>query len=242
MAWNTPKVDWTSTDYFNVEDWDRIRENTEYVNQYLAEAGYKTHSLLDTMLDRNNLTLPTVSLVNKLEENLQLVLTDLLSNPPNALNMVTWHGVTTTSYQRNPNSDDWNRWESVVALLKEDLDYISSYTYYKASGAYVSGQYSQLWRVAHKRYLYWVSYKLRTSSNTSNYYEELEDANGAKFLSRSFIDGDDFYSDFTSSSFDDSIGSIVNNSIVDNAESYTNYAVSTLNSEILQLIASAIGG
>lgn len=36
MNWITPKTDWTSTDRFNIEDFNRIRSNTEIALRYVS--------------------------------------------------------------------------------------------------------------------------------------------------------------------------------------------------------------
>lgn len=45
--WQTPKVNWESSDYFNVEDWERIRKNLEYLRDF-AVMFFDTFSLLPT--------------------------------------------------------------------------------------------------------------------------------------------------------------------------------------------------
>lgn len=54
MAYITPVLDWEITDYFNVVDWARINNNASLVSA-LSEI------MLDTPLERNSVTDPTVS-------------------------------------------------------------------------------------------------------------------------------------------------------------------------------------
>lgn len=37
MAWTEPKTDWVSTDYFNADDYNRIKNNLEYLSDYAEE-------------------------------------------------------------------------------------------------------------------------------------------------------------------------------------------------------------
>ena len=47
MAWQTPKTNWKSTDYFNYQDYERIRNNILYLKE-LVDQVYATITL-DTM-------------------------------------------------------------------------------------------------------------------------------------------------------------------------------------------------
>ena len=37
MAWQTPKTNWAKTDYFNIEDYNRIIGNIQYLHEVSAE-------------------------------------------------------------------------------------------------------------------------------------------------------------------------------------------------------------
>lgn len=69
MSWSEPKVDWQPTDYINIEDFNRIRNNIEYLKEKANELyisfdfyieGEKTYS-----------DMPYVEVWNNLEDSLQ---------------------------------------------------------------------------------------------------------------------------------------------------------------------------
>lgn len=69
--WQTPKTNWTRSDYFNVADWDRIRGNLEYLRDF-AVMFFDTFSLAAT--DTKTVTdWLYASDLNTLEQNLETI-------------------------------------------------------------------------------------------------------------------------------------------------------------------------
>ena len=132
MAWQTPKTDWNVNDYFNLVDWNRIKENYEYLAQRLSASFItKDITLEDTM------ALPYYDIVNNLEFNL-----DSLAKTPATFfpfSKENWYARTSENYVRNPNYEDFNRWESIEAQLKEYYESMSSQVNNLHSGTFTAG-------------------------------------------------------------------------------------------------------
>lgn len=71
--WTTPKTDWEKTDYFNVDDYNRIRGNTEYLNDLLpmSSMGYQGYTIGDD-IDTSSPAFPIDSL-NNIKETLTVL-------------------------------------------------------------------------------------------------------------------------------------------------------------------------
>lgn len=63
MSWITPKTDWTVLDYFNIEDYNRIKGNIEYLVEY-AENINLDLMLPYTLEDATIETVPKVNFFN----------------------------------------------------------------------------------------------------------------------------------------------------------------------------------
>lgn len=111
--WLEPKTNWQPTDFFQLDDWNRIVENAKFLYGFVS-AGFewKDCDLADTM------ALPYYNLVNNLESNLYQ-----LSRSPNIVFIpyfkIQWYPRTASSYVRNPSYEDFNRWEQ----FEFDLNY-----------------------------------------------------------------------------------------------------------------------
>ena len=68
--WLTPKTDWRSVDYYNIEDWQRVRNNLEHIRSWLATIKVSGLSLLDTDAGSESNAMPFVHIVNNMEQNL----------------------------------------------------------------------------------------------------------------------------------------------------------------------------
>lgn len=106
MAWVQPKMDWTSQDYFNLTDWNRIVGNGLYLYDLVGASFEWRNVSLGSTAD-----LPYYNIVNDLESNLLDVglAVDLNSGK---FNPVEWFPRQSESYKRNPSFNDFNRWES----------------------------------------------------------------------------------------------------------------------------------
>lgn len=121
MSWSTPKTDWVESNFFNVSDWNRIKDNMTYLADELAAAGYTRPVVTDISLSRDTMSLPTYDLVNKLEVNLLNIKNVLSSIAPG---IETWYARLSSLYSRNPNYGDWNRWEEILKQVYTDLQHI----------------------------------------------------------------------------------------------------------------------
>lgn len=105
MTWVDPKLDWVPTDYFLLQDWQRIVNNGLYLYDYLGASFIWRECSLTSTVD-----LPYYDVVNKLEDNLKD-----LSSVPNLANTpfipTVWYPRTHDSYTHNPSFEDFIRWE-----------------------------------------------------------------------------------------------------------------------------------
>lgn len=105
MPWTEPKTDWVSTDYFLLQDWQRIVNNGLYLYSYLNATFEWRDCNLNSTTD-----LPYYDIVNKLEDNLED-----LSKVPNLASTLfvptIWYPRTHEKYTHNPSFEDFTRWE-----------------------------------------------------------------------------------------------------------------------------------
>lgn len=104
-----PKTDWTSDDYYNAEDLNRVEANTQYVAEYLESIGYKA-PIKDTRIDRSIESVDFISSINRVESNIE-AMKDVFIKPPGYLDGKTW--VTGKGF----NYQDANRYERNLELL-----------------------------------------------------------------------------------------------------------------------------
>ena len=127
MTWVDSKIDWVPTDYFLLQDWQRIVNNGLYLYDYLgATFSWKECSLSSTT------DLPYYYIVNNLEDNLKG-----LSDVPNLASVsftpTIWYPRTHDLYTHNPSFEDFIRWEKFEydilywnELLKRQLNALVS--------------------------------------------------------------------------------------------------------------------
>lgn len=113
--WKTPKVNWKPTDRFNIEDYNRIKNNLEYLHE-IAVRLYKQFSIQDMGADLETYT-PywDVDIFNLFEKNLETI---------NKNSYIQNFGSTQTFY---PNGvfiqwDELNRIENATLGIKSILD------------------------------------------------------------------------------------------------------------------------
>lgn len=135
----SPKTDWELTDYFNFEDWIRIKNNILYINDILYNIGWINSPLYNMNLERDINSLPTVDLVNRLEFNVQKLHNALGINYNQWPESKTWFARLDPSYKSNPTFEDWNRWETYTKLLKEWTDFATEYQHQRISGTFTAG-------------------------------------------------------------------------------------------------------
>lgn len=136
MSWVTPKTNWVSTEFYNVEDWRRVQENLTLLSQWLTTHGYlPTPTPLQDASIANSLALPTPQLLNKVESNLTLLYNAYGINFSEWQPSKTWYARLATSYLTNPDYKDFNRWEELPKRVKETLDFLDNYLYNVISGS-----------------------------------------------------------------------------------------------------------
>lgn len=108
--WIEPKTDWVSTDYFNLSDYNRIKNNITYLRE-LALTVYTDFSWQDMGVDKTSYAqYPYADEFNALENNLEsLRQNTFLFDDSDAKQ---WY-----ENQRTPNYEDFNRLERACLLF-----------------------------------------------------------------------------------------------------------------------------
>ena len=109
--WLTPKTNWRSFDYYNIEDWQRVRTNLEHLRSWLTAHKMSGPALLSTGGDKGYDELPYVDLVNNMEKNLADLQKIFGTDFTGDVAQKTWYGRLDEMYTSNPTYADWNRWE-----------------------------------------------------------------------------------------------------------------------------------
>ncbi|MGN1230061.1 MAG: hypothetical protein ACI4T5_10480 [Prevotella sp.] len=111
MAWIDPKQDWLTTDYFQLDDWNRIVANAQHLYDLLGA----TFSWQDCYLE-DTAALPYYDIVNNLETNL-LNLCQASGFSFIEFEATTWQARTSEAWTHNPTATDFIRWESLEYQL-----------------------------------------------------------------------------------------------------------------------------
>lgn len=112
MAWQEPKIDWNSEDYYNYGDLDRVEGNSAYLADLLTT--YRGQPVtIDTFIDRDIKRIDFYDSLNRIEGNIQ-TLADNFYTP------VGWD-VPKTDWQSGKGFkySDANRLEKNLFLLYE---------------------------------------------------------------------------------------------------------------------------
>lgn len=139
MAFQTPKTNWKATDYFNIDDWMRVKDNLIFINDWFKAHNWPSSVLQNTEASRGINTLPSVELINRLEQNLKTIYNKTGIPITEWRDSKTWYGRLESLYSTNPTYDDWNRWETLAKRLKESIDYVDAYLYQRISGTFYAG-------------------------------------------------------------------------------------------------------
>lgn len=113
MAWQTPKTNWQATDFFNIEDWNRIVGNIEYVKSLCPEL-YPEFSIAD-MNTKTYSDYLYAREINTIESNIYKINSSTF--PIGASEQKKW-----VSNAKAPSYEDFNRWESIILRIKESLE------------------------------------------------------------------------------------------------------------------------
>lgn len=149
--WLTPKVNWKSVDYYNIEDWKRVRSNLEHLWSWMEINRIVSQSLLVTDTGKNREEFPYVYLVNNMEQNLANLRNVFGVNFTEDVVRKTWYARLDALYSTNPNYTDWNRWEIILKRVYESIEYIEAYTFTPISGTCKCGSERTLIRFSRGR-------------------------------------------------------------------------------------------
>lgn len=105
------KTDWTSNDYYNADDLNRVEANTQFIAELLEEMQYAI-PLGEIRTDRDMTSIDFVSSINRVERNIDAIRENMLT-PPSYQAMKVWPQKTGFSYL------DANRFEMNLKLLYE---------------------------------------------------------------------------------------------------------------------------
>ena len=133
--WYAPKTNWRSTDYYNIEDWQRVRNNLEYIRSWLESIKVSGLSLLNTDVGDGYSAMPYVHLVNNMEQNLANLQSIFGVDFTGDVAQKVWYERLHDMYKSNPTYQDWNRWEYILACVYESIQYIDTYVFTPISGA-----------------------------------------------------------------------------------------------------------
>lgn len=119
----TPYTAWTiqydsegeyTGDFFNVEDYDRIKQNIEYLREYayFLYGGFTMRGMVTVTVESYGYA----STIDALDANLEAIAANTFW-PPDMLPVKQWRG-----NQPPPGADDWNRIENTCLLLFEQFE------------------------------------------------------------------------------------------------------------------------
>ena len=116
--WTEPKTDWVSTDFFNLSDYNRIKNNIAYLRE-LALTVYTDFSWQEMGADKTSYAqYPYADEFNALEDNLESLRQNTFlfddSDPKQ------WY-----ENQRTPNYEDFNRLERACLLFYQGFNSIA---------------------------------------------------------------------------------------------------------------------
>lgn len=113
MAWVTPKRDWTARSYFNIEDYNRIKGNLEYLNGMVNQV-YPNMSIASMGADKTYSDYIYADEFNLFETNLILMRNWIV-------NLGIGNAVIYSDNAPTPNYDELNRIESAMLKMYENL-------------------------------------------------------------------------------------------------------------------------
>lgn len=113
--WTNPKTDWVSTDFFNLSDYNRIKNNIDYLREKALEL-YIDFPFEDMGVDKTSYAqYPYADEFNALEDNLESLRQNTFLFDDSAPKQ--WY-----ENQRTPNYEDFNRLERACLLFKEGFE------------------------------------------------------------------------------------------------------------------------
>ena len=113
MAWIEPKIDWVATDYFNIEDYNRIVGNLTYLKSF-SEQLFRSYDLLEMEQEKTYSSMIYAREINAIENNLETV----------NINTYNFDIGDTKEFYPNKTTPLWsefNRIESAMLLLHNTM-------------------------------------------------------------------------------------------------------------------------
>ena len=113
--WTEPKTDWVAGDYFNISDYNRIKNNIAYLRE-LALTVYTNFPFEDMGVDKTSYSqYPYADEFNALENNLESLRQNTFLFDDSE--QKEWY-----ENRRTPNYEDFNRLERACLLFKEGFE------------------------------------------------------------------------------------------------------------------------
>lgn len=149
--WITPKDSWRPVDFYNIEDWKRVRTNLEHIHSWLQALKVTVPALLPTDSGKEYDEMPYVHLVNNMEQNLATLLLVFGTDFVGGVAPKVWYERLDEMYTSNPTYEDWNRWEYILKCVYESIQYIDTYVFTPVSGSCYCGSERTLIRFSKGR-------------------------------------------------------------------------------------------
>lgn len=132
MPWQAPKTNWTSSDYYNFADLNRVESNSVFLAEKLGEYFSKTITLNGVTTNRTMERIEFNDQLNRIEGNIAILAS-------NFYKPVGWKEVKTTWSANQPfDYTDANRLENNLFLIYTLLmDAINNYKY---AGTFMAGE------------------------------------------------------------------------------------------------------
>lgn len=111
--WLEPKTNWTKNDYFNVEDYNRIKNNLIFLRE-LAIKLYKEFAIEDLGLNKTYSDFLYADEINKLENNIEVINAQTVNGSYGTKKSFVINGPTMTF-------EDLNRWEKAISDIYNKL-------------------------------------------------------------------------------------------------------------------------
>lgn len=110
MAWIEPKTNWTSQDFFNIEDYNRIIGNIAYLKELVLELFSQPNLRENSLEEKDYTSMIYASEINVIEDNLENI---------NQSSYSLEIGETKTFYpnEKTMNYEELNRIESACLII-----------------------------------------------------------------------------------------------------------------------------
>jgi len=133
MAWINPKIDWNTSDYYNIVDINRVENNTDYIADYIEIYALRP-SVSTIKTDWNNTEFPFFDELNRIENNIEVIKNSMATPTGWTTSKVDW--LSLNIYV------DANRLENNLSLLKTMSEAINDG--FLSCGSFVCGEGTEL--------------------------------------------------------------------------------------------------